>query len=47
MKMTVLVESVSKTKIPEHDKYLILEACVDDEEGEEVEIPYIRFKYRE
>ncbi|SPO05868.1 probable ubiquitin-protein ligase (E1-like (ubiquitin-activating) enzym) [Cephalotrichum gorgonifer] len=42
MKMSALVESVSKKKIPEHQKEVIFDVVVDDVDGEEVEIPYIK-----
>lgn len=41
MKLTELIKEVNKKDIPEHLKYLILEVCCDDEEGEDVEVPYI------
>ncbi|KAH0605545.1 uncharacterized protein H6S33_004767 [Morchella sextelata] len=41
LKMRKLVEEVSKKPVPPHTKNLILEVCVDDETGEDVEVPYI------
>ncbi|GAW18652.1 hypothetical protein ANO14919_081330 [Xylariales sp. No.14919] len=42
MKLSQLVESVSKRKIPEHQKEVIFEMVAEDTEGEDVEVPYIR-----
>ena len=47
MNMSRLVQEVSKTTLDGDDKYLILEAVMNDlEEGEDVDVPYIRFKFR-
>ncbi|KAM9938105.1 hypothetical protein OXX80_002392 [Metschnikowia pulcherrima] len=44
MKITELIEAVSKKPVPAHMKNLILEICCDDKEGEDVEVPYINVK---
>ncbi|KTW32293.1 E1 ubiquitin-activating protein UBA1 [Pneumocystis jirovecii RU7] len=41
MKITQLIELVSKKPVPEHKKTILLEICADDEHGEDVEVPYI------
>ncbi|KAJ7591324.1 ubiquitin activating enzyme [Mycena floridula] len=41
MKFSALVEHVSKKPIPPHVKHLIVEVMVSDEEGEDVEVPFI------
>ncbi|KAG7745711.1 hypothetical protein KL932_000741 [Ogataea haglerorum] len=41
LKLTELIETVSKKPVPEHEKTLIFEICCDDQEGEDVEVPYI------
>lgn len=41
MPLDKLVETVSKKPIPAHAKNFILEICCDDEEGEDVEVPFI------
>jgi len=41
MKFSHLVEHVSKKPIPLHVKHLIVEVMVSDEEGEDVEVPFI------
>ncbi|KAI9327506.1 hypothetical protein DFJ73DRAFT_766321 [Zopfochytrium polystomum] len=46
MTMTELVESISKKPIQPHVSSLILEVCVNDAEGEDVEVPYILLKFR-
>lgn len=44
MKITELIESVSKKPVPSHLKHLILEICCDDENGEDAEVPYVLIK---
>lgn len=46
MKMTMsqVVESVSKKKIPNHVRSLVFEICCDDENGEDVEVPFVQYK---
>lgn len=42
--LSKLIKEVSKKEIPAHVNYLIFEICCDDEEGEDVEVPYICVK---
>jgi len=44
MKISKIVEDVTKKSLNENKKYLVLELIVADEEDEEVEIPYVRFR---
>jgi len=44
MKLSDLVAHISKKPVPEHQKNVILEICVDDQSGEDVEVPYIMMK---
>ncbi|WVQ99264.1 hypothetical protein IAU59_006396 [Kwoniella sp. CBS 9459] len=44
MKMSELVEHVSKKPIPPWTKNLLVEVMVDDEDGEDVEVPYCLVK---
>ncbi|KAJ3328789.1 hypothetical protein HDU76_009286 [Blyttiomyces sp. JEL0837] len=46
MTITELVETVSKKPVPPHVKALVLEACVNDKDGEDAEVPYIKIKVR-
>lgn len=46
-KISDLVTSVGGTQIKPKDKYLILEACVQNAEETEVEIPFVKFKFRQ
>mmetsp|Transcript_13958 Transcript_13958/g.17541 ORF Transcript_13958/g.17541 Transcript_13958/m.17541 type:complete len:1022 (+) Transcript_13958:91-3156(+) len=46
MTMTEVVQSVTKKEIPPSQKYLIFEVICSDLEGDEVEIPYVRFHLR-
>ncbi|XP_067683201.1 ubiquitin-like modifier-activating enzyme 1 [Haliotis asinina] len=38
-----VVKKVSKKKIPPHVRALVLEICCNDEEGEDVEVPYVKY----
>merc|ERR1719460_1831906 len=46
MKMTMsqVVETVSKKKIPSHVRSLFFEICCDDENGQDVEVPFVQYK---
>lgn len=46
MKITELVESVSKKAVPAHAKNVILEICCDDQSEEDVEVPFVCVKLR-
>jgi len=46
MRMSELVEAITKVPIPEKETVFILEACVQNEQDEDVEIPCIRLKFR-
>lgn len=46
MKLSQLVEHISKKKIPEHQKEVIFEVVTEDAEGEDVEVPYIKVNVR-
>jgi len=48
MPMSKVVESITKEPIPQHEIYLILEACCNDlnDEDIEVDVPSIKFKFR-
>jgi len=41
--MSEVVKRVSKKKIPAHARALVLELCVNDKDGEDVEVPYVRY----
>lgn len=41
--MSEVVERVSKKKIQPHVRALTFEICANDEEGEDVEVPYVRY----
>mmetsp|Transcript_6697 Transcript_6697/g.21080 ORF Transcript_6697/g.21080 Transcript_6697/m.21080 type:complete len:1041 (-) Transcript_6697:52-3174(-) len=44
MKITDIIAEVTKKPVPGHMKYLVLEAMLQDEDFEEVELPYVRLK---
>ena len=44
MKLSELVAFISKKPIPEHQKNVIFEICVEDQTEEDVEVPYIMMK---
>lgn len=41
--MSELVRKVSKKQIAPHERALVFEICCNDEEGEDVEVPYVRY----
>lgn len=41
--MSEVVKRVSKKKIPPHVKALVLELCCNDTDGEDVEVPYVKY----
>ena len=42
--MSDLIEEVVKTTLTPKQQYLVLECCVNGPDGEEVDIPSVRFK---
>jgi len=42
-RLSKVVESVSKKEIPAHVKALVLEICCNDEEGNDLEVPYVKY----
>ena len=46
MKMSELIETVSKKPIPAHAKRVIVEIMADDREGEDVEVPFVVVKVK-
>eukprot|EP00003_Mantamonas_plastica_P033310 TRINITY_DN944_c0_g1_i8.p1 TRINITY_DN944_c0_g1~~TRINITY_DN944_c0_g1_i8.p1 ORF type:complete len:1082 (+),score=421.96 TRINITY_DN944_c0_g1_i8:96-3248(+) len=47
MTIPVLFETVTKSTLPEHQKYLVLECAVIDKDDNEKDIPFVRYKFRE
>lgn len=45
-KVSKAVETISKKKIKPYVKALVLELCCNDKEGEDVEVPYVRYVFR-
>ncbi|KAG1656714.1 Ubiquitin-like modifier-activating enzyme 1 [Nymphon striatum] len=43
LKMSEVVKKVSKKKIEPHVKALVFELCCNDEDDEDVEVPYVRY----
>lgn len=43
-KLSQLVATVSGKPVPDHQKNVIFEVCVDDQSGEDVEVPYVMMK---
>lgn len=46
-KVSDLVQKVGGAKLADKDKYIVLEALVQNEDEEEVEIPYVRMRFRD
>jgi ubiquitin-activating enzyme E1 len=42
LKLSEVIELVSKHPVPAHQKKVIFEICVEDQTGEDVEVPYIQ-----
>lgn len=45
-RMSKLVETISKKPVPEHQKNVIFEVTAEDQNEEDVEIPYVMVKLR-
>ncbi|XP_041459410.1 ubiquitin-like modifier-activating enzyme 1 [Lytechinus variegatus] len=45
-RMSEVVTKVSKKKIPKHVKSLVFELCCNDTDGEDVDVPYVRYTFR-
>lgn len=43
MAMSDVVRKVSKRPIAPHERALVFEICCNDEDGEDVEVPYVRY----
>jgi len=43
MNISDIVQKVSKKRIPSHARALTIELCCDDEDGEDVEVPYVKY----
>ena len=43
LRISELVEQVTKKKLPAHKRALVLEICCNDSEGEDVDTPYINY----
>ncbi|KUJ16385.1 ubiquitin-activating enzyme E1 [Mollisia scopiformis] len=46
MKLSELVEFISKKPVPSHQKEVIFEVCVEDQTGEDVEVPFVKVNVR-
>ena len=42
-RMSEVVKKVSKKKIPAHVRALVFELCCNDKDGEDVEVPYVKY----
>ena len=45
-RVSAAVEKISKKKIKPYVKALVLELCCNDKDGEDVEVPYVRYLFR-
>ena len=41
------VREVGKREIGDHEKYLTLDVCVNDEDDEDQDVPYVRYRFRD
>ena len=44
--LSELVTEISKAEFKPTQKYITLEICCNDEDDEDVEVPYVRYKFR-
>lgn len=44
--MSKLVEHISKKPVPDHQKSIIFEVTAEDQNEEDVEVPYVMVKLR-
>lgn len=47
MKMSELVKSISNVDFKPKQTYIICEICCNDENGDDIEVPYVRYKFRD
>ena len=47
VRFSEVVEKVSKKKHGSHVKALTVEICCNDEDGEDVDVPYVRYVFRQ
>lgn len=43
MPLSQVVETVSKKQIPKHVNALVLELCCNDSDGNDLEVPYVKY----
>ena len=43
--MSQLVTEVSKTQFKDNQRYITFEVCCDDDNDEDVEVPYVRYRF--
>jgi len=46
MKMSEIVKDVTKNEFLPKQKYLNMEVCCQDEEGEDVDVPFIKYQFK-
>lgn len=46
MPLSQIAQTVGKMEFTDTQKYLLFEVCCNDESGEDVEVPYIRYRFR-
>jgi ubiquitin-activating enzyme E1 len=44
MKISEIVKNITKKEIPKHVQALVLEICVNDKDGEDVDVPFINYR---
>ena len=44
--LSALVTEISKAEFKPTQNYITLEICCNDEDDEDVEVPYVRYKFR-
>jgi len=46
LKLSDCVQKIAKRKLKAYEKAMVLEICCNDDEGEDVDVPYVRYVFR-
>lgn len=46
MSISEAVKEIGKRELGSHEQYLVLDVCVNDDQDEDQEVPYIRYRFR-
>ena len=46
LRLSKVAESTMKTKLGAHVRNLVLDICCNDKDGEDLDVPYIKYNFR-